>query len=185
MAEKGGALINKMKNRRFRKTEEAIFRVFEKLPVDCTAEEIAKMVGISSSTFYRHHQSVSKILCDYEQLIMEMYAGMVEKINGRNMETGNILYQTLIFVMANKEIIKAVAEKDNYLIIYQMIIFLKPIIMKRPGEDKIFNIYACEICGVIMDWQENDYAVEQFGVVRKNIIYLTKTARRRLEPLAN
>ena len=70
MSKTSGTLLEKMKDRRFRKTEEAIFEVFAENNVTLDIKTLIKGARVSSSTFYRHHQSVNCLLGDYEKLII-------------------------------------------------------------------------------------------------------------------
>ena len=186
MTKTSGTLLEKMKDRRFRRTEEAIFKLFAEKDFDLTVNTIVNKIDISSSTFYRHHHGVTCILADYEHLIIEYYINdMSAKINKTGVKI--VIYWALIFIMNNKELIKVVAKKDNYSIIYQMImaskIMISEVFINVP--DKIFNIYALEVCGVIMEWQKCDYSEEKLREVGRNIMYLTETVKERLGPLTN
>ena len=183
----GGLTEKKMANRRFSKTERAIFVAYCKLRDYPSSKKIAQYAGISRTTLYRHHRRVAKIPEDYEDYLLKNYyktmRGFVK--NGTKIR---ILYlRTLIFIMNNKEIILALFQEDKKEIIKGMVDFLKPCILNewKMGGDlsKMFNIYKNEIVGVVEAWAGKKFSDKELDAVLEDIIYLTHTARRRLLPL--
>ena len=189
MSKTSGTLLEKMKDRRFRKTEEAIFEVFAENSVALDINTVIKGAKVSSSTFYRHHQSVNCLLSDYERLIIERYKKyMAEILKGRKDEFELIVYWTLIFIGKNKDKISVVAERGNFAVIYRMVGLYKNEVIDKSrltrNVDKLFEIYAFEVCGLIRNWQETDFAREGFVSVKNDILYLTYTIRDRLGALS-
>lgn len=177
-------MIRKMKDRRFRKTEEAIFKVFMAKSCDMSVDMVIKKVGISRSTFYRHHKSVYQILPDYEQFILDIYEEFLNRTTKRKAEAKIMIWRTLCFIFSHKKLIWNIIDRDNGVIIYKMLIYLRPRILapkqRWTNAEKIYHIFACEVCGVVIDWRENDCVEGKFEEAAADIAYLTDTIQERL-----
>ena len=187
---RSGQIFDKAGDRRFCETEEAIFNVFADPDVEPNIRVFTSRAGISSSTFYRHHQSVYTLLHDYEQMIMEQFRQfMHETINYEKVGFRQTIYRMLMFIILNKDVIGVVASRDNYLIFYLMVRTLRSrvnlIRFECKNVDKIFDVYVCEVCGVIKNWHEDGYPEQALKKVEKDIIYLSLTIEKRLGKLAN
>ena len=187
---RSGQIFDKAGDRRFCETEEAIFNVFADPDVEPNIRVFTSRAGISSSTFYRHHRSVYTLLNDYEQMIIKQFWQFVyESINYRETSFNQIIYRMLIFIIMNKEMIGVVASRDNYLIFYLMVRTLRSrvnlIRCECKNVDKIFDVYVCEVCGVIKNWHEDGYPEQALKKVEKDIIYLSLTIEKGLGKLAN
>jgi AcrR family transcriptional regulator len=186
---KSGQIFSSAGDRRFRGTEEAIFNVFADSGAKLSIKIVIRRAGISSSTFYRHHKSINNLLYDYEHMIMENFRKFVQEPAGhKKTNFRQVIYRMLVFIMLNKRIIKVVASRDNYLIIYRMVKTLKNwIVMAKyliSDENRIFDIYVCEVCGVIKNWHEDDYPECVLMKIENDIVYLTLTIGDRLGKLA-
>lgn len=188
MSEQSGTIFSKTGDRRFRGTEEAIFEVFASTKSRLSVSSVIKRAGISSSTFYRHHKSINNLLYDYECLIMDRFCQFVQESTGfHGLNVRQVVYRMLVFIVVNRKIIEVVADRDNFFIIYNMVKSLKNRITLTGriirGSNRIFDIYACEVCGVIKNWHENGYSEGVMMEVENDIVYLTLTIDDRLGKL--
>lgn len=78
MGRRGNLMIQKMKDQRFRKTEEKILAVFLDGDFD-TMGQIAKKIGVARSTVYIHHHTIREILSDWEEYILVEYSSRMKK----------------------------------------------------------------------------------------------------------
>ncbi len=186
MIERSGLVFDKSGDRRFCGTEEVIFDVFAKLDDGISLEVVVKKAGISSSTFYRHHKSINGLLHDYEEMIMERFRRFV-KADYNGVDFRQTVHLMLIFIVINKKVIEVIAIKDNYLIIYYMVRVLKNRIVLSgyltEKNDRVFDIYVCEVCGVIKGWQEDGFSEHLLMRIEEDIMYLTLTINDRLGKL--
>ncbi len=177
----------RLKDQRFRKTEEAITEVFFSSKRILSARVIAKRARISRSTLYRHHGSVYEILPDYEEYILEKYSRLMRGLlrrKGIRMKT--LYYQMLIFMMKNKDIFKMIIERGSGSVVEEMVQGMGTKIVevyKLPkNHEKMLAIYEKEIVGVLERWVKNDFKSDEMSVL-DDIMYLTETLRSRLIPL--
>ena len=71
----------KLGDLRFRKNEEAICRAFfDENGENYNINQLVQRAGIDKATFYRHHQTVFRIIEDYEYYILREYNGLVDEI---------------------------------------------------------------------------------------------------------
>lgn len=190
MAGQSGLIFSKIHDRRSRGTEEAIFAVFAHDGTSLSTKIFIKRAGISSSTFYRHHKSIGGLLYDYEHLIMEQFLKFVSELRDKSVvDVKQVIYRMLVFIMVNKDIIEVVADRDNYHIIYSMVKTLRGKVVLAGcvvrDANRIFDIYACEVCGVIKNWHEGGYSERVLPKVESDIVYLTLTINDRLGKLAD
>ena len=186
MIERSGLVFDKSGDRRFCSNEEAIFDVFSKVDIGISLEIIIRRAGISSSTFYRHHKSINSLLYDYEKMILDCFKQFIQ-ISRKGADLRQTVRRMLIFIVLNKKIIEVVAVKDNFLIIYRMVRVLKRKIelagYVMENDNRIFDIYVCEVCGVIKGWQEDGYPEQVLMRIENDIVYLTLTINDRLGKL--
>ena len=145
-----------MANKRFQKTERAIFVAYYKLRDFPSARKVARRAKISCSTFYRHHSSPYHISQDYENYLLKSYSSKIKKlINAKNTETNTVFLRTLVFVTAHRVIYKA-----------------------------LFNVYENEIVGLFEVWDKQNFSSRYLDAVLNDLIYLTKTTPKRLAKIA-
>ena len=190
MVKRSGQIFNKAGDRRFCETEWDIFGVFADSNTEPSIKNYTSRAGISSSTFYRHHQSVFTILNDYEQMIMEQFwQFMYEAVDCEKVGLGQIVYRMLVFIMLNKDVIGVVASRDNYLIFYLMVKTLRNkvslTVCQNGDTNRVFDVYVCEVCGLIKNWHEYGYSEYMLARIEKDIMYLSLTINERLGRLAN
>ena len=190
MVKQSGQIFSKIGDRRFRETEETIFYIFADPNTEPSIKNYTSRAGISSSTFYRHHKSVYNLLDDYEQIILSQFNRFMQELfDYEEASFRQIVYRTLIFIMLNKDVIRVVASHDNFLIIYYMVSALKDkvksIRFQTETMERLFNVYAFEVCGVIKNWHEDGYSEYVLPKIEKDILYLTSTINERLGKLIN
>ena len=168
----------KLKNKKFRKSEEAILDAFFLAKDYLSAKRITQIAHISRSTLCRHHGSVTKVPENYEAFILKRY----QKTIYRLLKTSTIkqLYRrTLIFMVANKKIIQFLYQFSSHNIIEKMIYYLKPKIIasRKVSNDEMFKIYAKEVACIIESWTQKGYKMDDISVAVGKIMYLTDTVR--------
>ena len=178
----------KLRDTRFRKTEEAIFRVFfdgedgAKLSVN----EITARIGVDRATFYRHHRAVCEIEEDYEKYIFKKYGKLIEKIKEKKgIDLRRLYYETLIFILHNKRLFEMLMSRRNLRVVGEMIGVLRSEVRLPNNSERVFMVYTGEVVGLIMDWGIEGFKEAEIVKLLNNIIYLTDTARERLLVLGN
>ena len=178
-----------MNDRRFRKTEEAIFYAYFGGDIYISTGEMAKRAGISRSTFYRHHSTVGAIMADYERYAITKFSRAIRRMTRKDIRLKNIFMKTLYFLLMNKPLFEMLIKSGNKKVITGMVNSLRPYIEKSArltGDNRmIFRVYAGEITEVIVDWIERGFKEDAIEVVVDDLMYLTKTARNRLKPLGS
>ena len=176
-----------MANKRFFKTEKAIFIAYCKLRDYPSAKRIAQLAGVSRATFYRHHRKAVKIPEDYEKYLLENYRKMMRGFMKRGTKIRILYFRMLIFMVNNEEVILVLFQEGRKEIIRSMVDYLKPCVLDewKIGGDlsKMFNVYKSEVMGVIEVWAEQKFSDKDLDTVLNDIMYLTQTARQRLLPL--
>ena len=173
----------KMKNKRYRKTEEAIFRVFFGAKGIIAAKELARKAGISRITLYRHHPLVQNIALDYERYLLGEYAKVMQRISGKEEVGLKIVYlQMLIFTVREKEVILALLKQGRRVIIEKMIWGIEPRIMSELRLDKgAFELYVGGVFGLMDRWSKSGFIEEKIEEVLGDIMRFTKSAKKRLK----
>lgn len=179
----------KLKDRRFRKTEEAILRAFFSNKRVLSARVITKRARISRSTLYRHHGTVYEIIPDYEAYILAKYCKLIDGlIKRREIKIKTIYCQMLIFILRNKGLLEKIVEKDGGELIEKMVKMLEPKIKEvyslPKNCEKMLKIYEKEITGLVESWIKNDFYGGEM-IILGDIMYLSNTFRLRLRPLAS
>lgn len=182
-----GLTEKRMKNKRFCKTEKAIFLAYYKLRDYPNAKKLAKTANISRSTLYKHHKKIQAIPADYEDFLLQNYAKAIKKYLKKPAEFKTILFRTHAFIFANREIFGALFKEGHKETIKKMFNILKPNVLNEWGLtgnlDKIYNIYTNEILGIIESWEKQNFSEKSLEQVLNDTLYLTKTSKQKLLPL--
>ena len=187
-----GLTERKLRDARFRKTEEAIFKAFfgdedrEKINVS----ELIQQIGINKATFYRHHRAACEIVEDYEQYILGKYDDLIKNIRVREgVGLRRIYYEMLIFVLQNREIFQMLIARKRLRVINEMVSMLKMDIINNikllENRERFFRVYVGEIVGLIEDWGIMGFKEMEIIKLLDNMMYLTETAQWRLLPLVD
>lgn len=178
-----------LRSMRFWETEKRIFDVYFDLrhkDVNITPGNLAKIVGISRVTLYRHHFSISRIKQDYEKMLFREY----KKFMGRVRDTlpaDRLLYKMLLFILKYKKACKLLLEDGNEKLMRDMLTHIRPGIATTYSFAKmptiIFKIYTSEIYALITDWGEREFTEGELAIVHHDMVYLTRTVPKRLGTL--
>ncbi|MBQ6461381.1 hypothetical protein IJJ36_03050 [Candidatus Saccharibacteria bacterium] len=185
---KSGITEKRLKDKRFKKTEEAILRVFFETKECISVKSLAIKIGVARSTIYCHHKSIREILPDYEKYILKKYSKMVRQLAHKKEKKSRVLYiNILLFVLRNKRIFEILLKHRNKIVFEEMILRIKPMIEGEMGlpenSEKLYKVFASEIAALIEGWGEEDFAEKNMSMVLSDIVFLTKTARTRLVEL--
>lgn len=178
-----------MSNKRFLKTEQAIFVTYCKFR-DCpSAKKLAKMAGVSRSTIHRHHQSAHSIPRNYEEFLLRSYTRAISSLLKKPRTPLKILFlRTFAFISNHGDTFTVLFSKGRKEIVGQILKKLKPRIISswhhRNNLDQIFSIYEKEIIGVIELWSKHDFAASMLEDSLEKTLYLTQTAPKHLGPIA-
>lgn len=179
-----GLTEKKMANKKFRKTENAIFIAYYKFRDYPSAKTLARRAKISRATLYRHHSSPQSLSKDYEKYLLDAYAKKIKKLLKRNPPLKTLFLRTLVFIHNHRLILKALFKEDHKEIIKKMLDKLKDRILKEwnyaGNTDKLYKVYQNEILGIIEAWGKNDFSVKETTSVLSDILYLTKTTPKHL-----
>lgn len=149
---------------------------------------MAKKVGVARSTIYHHHRTIHKIIPDYEKYILSKYRWSIRKtLKATNSRTHIIYFKTLCFIMTNKKIFQMLIRFEGDKIFRKMISEITPKIkdsMRLPKNSKtLYFVYTGEVIKIIENWCENGFEESDLDDTLEKIIFLTKTARSRLNKL--
>lgn len=177
-----------MSNKRFLKTEKAIFVAYCKLQDYPSAKKLARRAQISRSTLYRHHKIVQNIPQDYENYLINVYHRRIKKYHPKSYNDLEIIFlRTLVFISNNKEIFMVLFNEGRKDIIPKMFDCLRSDILGQWNDakisDKIYSIYKNEVFGIIETWGHHHFSPQRINIALDNIMFLTKTAPKRLSGL--
>ena len=182
-----GITEKRLKNARFRKTEETILKVFFEEECKCICK-LAKRAGVCRTTVYFHHHRVAAIPTDYQHYILYMYKKTLKRlISGGDGKIETAFEISLIFMMQNKKLFRVALYSGDTTVYRRIVWMLRPLIEKSMGLPKnskrMFNVYTGETVVLMDEWGKKGYPEEEMKVVLKNISYLTKSLRTRLAPI--
>ena len=182
-----GITEKKLNNRRFKKTEEKILKVFFEGECKCICK-LAKKAGIARTTVYFHHHRVSGIPSDYQHYILYIYKKTLKRIADKEDAKIETVFEiTLLFMMQNKKLFEVALYTGDSTVYRKMIELLRPLIERGVGLPKnskrMFNVYVVEVVELLDEWSKNGFKEEEMKGLLKNIMYLTKSLRTRLSPI--
>lgn len=181
---KSGLTETKMKNQKFRKTENAIFIAYYKFRDYPTVKALAKRAGIARSTLYRHHKSPRQIPDNYEKYLLEIYSHKMKRfLNQENASLKKLYFRKLIFIHNNQIIFEALFRDGRKEIIKDMIDKIKTPILSEwnyKNPEKLYKVYQNEVLGIIENWHENNFNAKEIGNILNDILYLNKTTPKHL-----
>ena len=183
----GAITEKKLRNKRFRKTEEAIIMAFFTSKTFLSVNRLIKLAGISRSTFYRHHRNVYEVASDYESYLIRQYAKTTRKFIKRqkSINLRNIYLNMLIFIRAYNKLFTFILKYGDSRIIEKIIITIKPVIINSSPvtEGTVFKMHIKEISGIIEEWVATDFDKESIIPTVDKMMYLTNTANKHFSPL--
>lgn len=187
----GGIILlrNKLNNRRFRKKEAEIIEVF--LGNDKTflisPTKIAKDVGVSRTTLFRHHNPLVKIYDDYEKLLYYEFNRELMRINKEEITLSIFFRSFLVFIIRHKKMFLIVFKNGAEELIKKMTKRIKPWILKNGKSSrktaKMFDVVLGEVYVLIEGWEKRGFPENEIEVLLYNLVYLVETARIRLSAL--
>ena len=187
---KTGITEKRLANKRFKKTEEAILRIFFEEKDYISICKMAERAGIARSTVYKHHRTVWNIASDYENYILAKYKtviGRPDKLKYAKLK--NLYRGTLVFILQNRQIFKVFIKSGRRDVFEKMIFLLKLKIESASGLPKnsgrVFKIYTSEVVTLLVEWGLGEFQDNEMEKLLVNILYLTETMRVRLVPLLN
>ena len=178
-----------MRNKRYRKTEEAILKVFfDENKKGITMQKMARKAKVGRSTMYTHHHAIREILPDYERYILrEYWLLMQKKIKKKNLQLRTLYLDTLLFILRNRKIFEMFLELNDRDVMIRMVKKLESRIYNfarlPKNSEKIFRIYASEIVEIVFEWGEENFSEKELEKVLSDIMYLTESSRNRLMPI--
>ena len=176
----------KLKNKRFKKTEETIIMAFFTAREILSVDRLIKIAGISRSTLYRHHKTVYEIAPNYERYILKKYNRALKRVlKTKRIRLSCIYRKMLIFIRTHHQIIEFILKYGKPDLIEKMINTLRPklIFTGKITNEAMFEIYCKEVSGVIVRWILDGSAKSEILSVVDKIIYLTDSAKLRLGPI--
>ena len=174
-----------MANKKFSKSENAIFIAYYKLKDFPTARRIAKKAKISRSTFYRHHDQPQNIPRDYEDYLFKLYQKRIKKfLEKEDIYLRTLLLRTLVFISSHQRIFRALFIHKQEEFIKKIFRCLKNRILAEwhlAGDlNEFYYVYENEIIGVIEAWDKQNFTNHSLSSTLNNLTHLTNTAPRRL-----
>ncbi|MBR5046497.1 HTH domain-containing protein [Candidatus Saccharibacteria bacterium] len=185
MTFKVGISEKKLADKRFKRTEEKILRLFFEDEKCLEMKTLAEKVGVTRSTVYRHHRAARNIVLDYEVFVLRSYIRMVKR--NSHLSVRLIFLKTLYFVINKEDVFKVLMKYCEERIFYKMIIGIDSQMMKKMKLPRnaylIYVVYASEVARLVYEWGKNGFLEDEIEVVLDRIMFLTMTARVRLKVL--
>lgn len=183
----GGLTDKRLENKRFRKTEEAIFvTFFEGTESFASMRQVAVRAGVSKSALYRHHRSLTAIVHDYEEYLLGKYITMMSEILAKSdVSTKIMVTQMVLFILRYKRVFVALFRNGKKgpvvrKMVKQWEARIKKDLRAKAEYRKLLNVYAGEVLGVIDSWGEEGFEEDDAKRVVNDIVYLTDTIEKRL-----
>lgn len=185
-----GLTEKRMADKRFRKTEEAILKVFFEDGYYICAKEVAEKAGVSRATVYNHHRMIREILLDYEKYVLRKYKRTIRKvIKDKRMRLAKIYLRVLLFMVKEKKIFGMLIKNGRRAMLEKMVFEIKTKIVNYAGlpknSEKMFKIYVSEVTGLLVEWSQSGFKETEIESLLRDIIYLTDTLRIRLGRLTD
>ena len=173
-------------DKRFRETEEQILRLFFERNGNVTIGEMARAIGVSRATIYRHHHSIDEIVSDYSRTLLEKCKVKCDGFSEKQVR--RFFLELLLFIVKNKLVFMMFFSVKNRNVLMGILVNNKEMILKSAGftgrADKAFNIYCGEVLAVIQMWSEDGLSWEGMSTALEDILFLTKTLKTRLGVLS-
>lgn len=185
-----GITEKRMSNKRFRRTEDAILRVFFEEDYYVSMEVLARRIGVARSTLYYHHKAISRIIPDYEGFLLRKYRRKIRRLLAKKNTRMRALYVgALFFILQNREYFSMIIQTGNRGVLTKMIDELTPKVERVMGlprnSAKIMKIYTSEVIEVVWMWGEDGFEEQRIDMVLEDVMFLTTTVRQRLRPMLN
>lgn len=180
-----GITDKRMRDKRFRRTEEAILKIAIDGNFCVGVNELAKRIGVARSTIYSHHRTAREIVPDYKQYLMGKYDQMFKRVlEKEEIDLKDAIRCVFIFIIQNKRffvILKRCGDKELY---ERMIMQLRSKMIWKlnlpKNSDRIYKVFKSEAVELLSEWAEEDFREERIGILLINIVDLAKTMRTRL-----
>jgi len=185
---RSGITEKKMRNKRFYKTEYAIFIAYYSFKNYPTAKMLARRAHIARSTLYRHHRRTEEIPHDYEELLVSRYDKYIKKYCLKeNFNFRKFFLYLLVYIVNNRVFFLPLFRDGRDGAIIRMLRHVRPFILDKwhlDGDmEKMYSVYTNEILGVIETWAKHNFSKKMLGQTLDDIMYLTNSARIKLAPL--
>ena len=183
-----GLTEKRMSNKRFRKTEEAILKVFFEGDYYICTKELAKKVGVARSTVYNHHRTAREILPDYERYILRKFRRALRRMTkNKNVKLKSLYMKVLFLIMHEKRIFGVLMRGGRRETLEKIVLEMRVKIVnyaKLPkNSEKMFGVYVSEVVELVVGWGKRGFIEAEIEGLLEDIIYLTDTMRQRLAPL--
>lgn len=181
-----GITEKRLKNRRFKRTEEKILEAY--FEGECTLCGLAKRIGVARTTVYFHHHRIASIPVDYQHYILYIYKKALTRIEkSSDLKIESVFEITLFFILQNKELFQVALRTGDTLVYRKMMIMLRPLIIEAirlpKNSKRMFNVYAVSVAELLDEWGKSGFKEAEMKELLKNILFLTKTFRTSLAPI--
>lgn len=177
----------KLKNKRFRNTEETIVKTIISTKDKLSLAQLIHLAHISRSTIHRHHGNITEIVPNYEKYLLRKCKTTLERLMKiKNIHLEYLYERLMIFLLNNQQIVKLIFKHGDSDFIEKIIFILKPKIIStsKISNDEAFTLYNKEIAGLIELWFYTGFDEANIAPTVEKIMYLTNTAHIRLNPLS-
>ena len=177
---------HKLKDKRFRRTEEAIIVAFFTSTEVLSLERLIRNAGISRATLYRHHGGIANVVPNYEQYILQKCSHTMQYyMHVKNCGVRSLYHCLLIFLFTHKKIIQFLYKYGSRDFTTGIVMVLEPKITStgKVSAGEMFKIYAMEVAVLIETWEQGGFDRDDITATLNKIMYLTDTAKERLGPL--
>ena len=183
-----GLTEERLSNKRFRKIEDAIVRVFFKHKGRASVWRLSSEVGVARRTFYCHHKTEADVICDYEKYAYKKYDKVIRKYLRKDSISVRGLYRrTLIFIWRERRIFKIFIQARDKEIFAKMVGRLRGRVGELSGlggnTKDIYNIYSGEIAEIFFMWGREGFCKDKVDEVLDDIMQMTSVMRVNLTKL--
>ncbi len=189
MIMKSGITEKRLKDKRFKKTEEAILRVFFEAKEYISVKSLAIKIGVARSTIYCHHKTMRDILPDYEKYILKKYSRMVRGLVKNKISIKALYINMLLFILRDKKIFEILLKNRDKVVFEEMILKIEFVVEKEiklpKNSEKLYRVFVGEMMALIERWGKDGFSEDGMNGVLFDMLSLTRTARTRLAGLLN
>ncbi len=178
----------RLKNKRFRTTEESILLACLAIKCRFTPYRLARAAQISRATFYRHHCSAADIASDYEDYILQKTRANFARLLKLKRVSLRIIYEQFFSTMfSNHRSMIFILRFGTPDFLEKMLLLVKPklIAATKLKNQEALRVYLGEVSALIKSWCDAGFDREAIPDFVDKIIYLTDTAHVRLSALGS
>lgn len=183
-------LTNNPKDRRFLKTEKAIFDTLGTLllenpmTVSIHPTELARRSKIAASTFYRHFPTIDDAIKYRERNMMRRFHFVMKGLRDSHSSLHQCIERVILFIYSNQRFFDVCFAQGNRKTLGLIFEDLKPKIYHSchlpKNSERMLKICFNEIYTLIDEWRQETFDEKRIKSLVNEILYLLETIKKRL-----